>query len=186
MRAIAFVVFTLNVVPAFAQTVSEVERRYGKPVSVYSVSEHIWMTPDYSADGQVCRMRLYPRRLGPETDYLGSQLLFPELNQVLNELVPPHRRGSKKGGFGQTNLGGGTAWTRYEYENVSFSFIFSYKLYPDALEKAESRVLTGPDPEGLPLPPKKTPPSLGDFAGSQDSPTEIVTISWNHRPCKVS
>lgn len=174
--------FTLGVVPTFAQTSSEVEKRYGKSVSVYSVSEHIWMTPDYSADGQVCRMRLYSRRLGGEKDYLGSELLFPELSDVLNEIVPPHLRGSKKGSFGQTSLGGGTAWTTYDYENVSFSFIFSYKLDPNVLEKAKSRVLTGSDPDGLPL-PKRTPPSLDDFAGSQDSPTEIVTIRWNHRPC---
>ena len=81
MRAIALVVLGICVVPTFAQTVSNVERRYGKSVSVYSVSEHIWMTPDYSANGQVCRMRLYPRRLGPKTDYLGSQLLFEELRR---------------------------------------------------------------------------------------------------------
>ena len=184
MRTIALVIFTFSVVPTFAQTVSDLERKYGKPVSVYNVSEHIWMTPDYSTDGQVCRMRLYPRRLGRETDYLGSQLLFPELSQVLNEIVPPHLRGSKKDGFGQTSLGGGTAWTTYEYKNVGFTFIFSYKLDLDVLEKANSKVLTGPDPEGLPL-RKETPPSLDDFVGSLNSQTEIVTISWNHRPCKV-
>jgi len=182
VRAIVLVVFLLTVIPALGQTVSEVERKYGKPVSVYSVSEHIWMTPDYSADGQVCRMRLYPRRLGSETDYLGSQLLFPELSQVLNEMLPPQLRGSKKDGFGQTSLGGGTAWTTYEYENVSFSFISSYKLSPDVLEKAKTKVLTGPDPEGLPL-RKKTPPSVDDFADSKNSQTEIVTIRWNYRPC---
>lgn len=184
MKVIALIIFGFSVMPTFGQSVSEVERRYGKPTSVYPVSEHIWMTPDYSADGQVCRMRLYPRRLGPKTDYLISQLLFPELNQVLNEIVPPHLRGSKKEGFGQTSLGGGTAWTTYEYDNVSFTFIFSYKLDPDVLRKANGKVLTGPDPEGLPL-PKKTPPSLDDFAGSQDSHTEIVTINWHHRPCTV-
>ena len=180
MRAIALII--LSVVPTFGQTVSEVERKYGKPVFVYSVSEHIWMTPEYSADGQVCRMRLYPRRLGQQTDYLISQLPFPELSQVLNEIVPPHLRGSKKDGFGQTSLGGGTAWTTYEYENVRFAFIFSYKIDPDALKKAEP--LTGPDPEGLPL-PRKTPPSVDDFTGSRNSPVEIVTISWNGRPCTV-
>lgn len=184
VKAIALLIFTLTVVPTFAQTVSEVERRYGKPVPVYSVSEHIWMTPEYSADGQVCRMRLYPRRLGPKMDYLGSQLLFPELSQVLNEIVPPPLRGSKEDGFGQTSLGGGTAWTTYEYENVSFSFIFSYKLDPDVLEKAKAKVLIGPDPEGLPM-HKKTSPSLDDFARSQNSQTEIVTIRWNHRSCEV-
>ena len=183
MKAIALIIFGLVVMPTVGQTVSEMERRYGKSISVYAVSEHIWMTPDYSADGQVCRMRLYPRRLGPKTDYLISQLLFPELSEVLNEVVPPHLRGSKKDGFGQTSLGGGTAWTTYEYDNVSFTFIFSYKLDPDVLEKAKDKVLTGPDPEGLPL-PKKTPPSLNDFAGSQNSQAEIVTINWIHRPCK--
>ena len=128
MRALALIVFLLVVSTAFGQSASEVERRYGKSISVYSVSEHIWMTPDYSADGQVCRMRLYPRRLGQETDYLISQLPHLELVQVLNDIVPPQHRGQKKGGFGLTNLGGGTAWTTYDYENVSFAFIFSYKL----------------------------------------------------------
>jgi len=182
VRAIVLVILGCWVIPTFGQTVSEVERRYGKPVSVYSVSEHIWMTPDYSADGQICRMRLYPRRLGEKTDYLISQLLFPELNEVLNEIVPPHLRGSKKDGFGLTSLGGGTAWTTYEYEDVTFDFVFSYKLDPDVLKRAEARVLTGPDPEGLPV-RKKTPPSLDDFAASKNSQTEIVTLIWNHRPC---
>lgn len=184
VRAIALVVFGLSVTPTFGQTVSDVERRYGKPISVYSVSEHIWMTPDYSDDGQVCRMRLYPRRLGESTDYLISQLVFPELTDVLNEIVPPRLRGPKKDGFGLTSLGGGTAWTTYAYENVSFTFIFSYKLDPDVLKDANAKVLTGPDPKGVPL-LKKTPPSFDDFPGSENSHTEIVTIRWNHRPCAV-
>jgi hypothetical protein len=180
VRIIALIVIGLSVIPTFGQTVSEVERKYGEPVSVYSVGEHIWMTPDYSADGQVCRMRLYPRRLGVETDYLISQLPFAELRLVLNEVVPPHLRGPKKDGFGLTSFGGGTAWTTYDYEKVSFAFIFSYKLDPAALKNAQP--LLGPDPPDLPR-PKKTPPSINDFAGSQNSPTEVVTISWNQRPC---
>ena len=182
MRVIILFIFLLGLTPALGQTSSEVERRYGKPVPVYSVSEHIWMTPDYSPDGQVCRMRLYPKRLGWEKDYLGSQLLFPELKQTLNEIVPPHRRGSKKDGFGLSSLGGGIVWTTYEYENVSFTLIFSYQLDPDILEKAKDKVITGPDPEQVTL-PKKMLPTLDDFAGSKDSPTEIVTIRWNHRQC---
>lgn len=184
MKAIVLILLSFSVMPSFGQTISEVERRYGKSISVYPISEHIWMTPDYAADGQVCRMRLYPRRLGPTTDYLISQLLFPELSEVLNQVVPPHLRGSKKDGFGQTGLGGGTAWTTYEYDNVSFTFIFPYKLDHDVLEKAKDRVLIGPDPEGLPT-VKKTPPTLDDFARSENSQTEIVTIKWIHRPCAV-
>ena len=182
VRATALVIFLLSVVPTFAQTVSKVERSYGKPVSVYSVSEHIRMTPVYAANGRVCRIRLYSKRLGRKTDHAGSQLLFPELVQVLNQLVPPHLRGSKRNGFGDTSLGGGTAWTTYDYENVSFTFISSYKLEPDILKKAEAATLTGSDPEELPL-RKMAPPSLDDFATSEKLPTKIVTIRWNHRPC---
>jgi hypothetical protein len=180
MRAIVLLVFGLSVIPTFGQTVSEVQRKYGNPISVYSVSEHIWMTPDYSDDGQVCRMRLYPRRLGVETDYLIAQLPFLELTRVLNEIVPPTMRGPKKDGFGLTGFGGGTAWTTYDYANISFAFIFSYKLGPDARKNAKP--LIGPDPEKLPR-PQKTPPSIADFDGSRNSQTEIVTIIWNDRRC---
>ena len=184
MQVITLVIFLLGLIPTIVQTRSEVEQKYGKPVPVYSVSEHIWMTPDYSPDGQVCRMRLYPKRLGWQTDYLGSQLLFPELKQTLNEIVPPHLRGFKKYGFGQTSLGGGTAWTTYEYENVSFTLIFSYKLDADILEKAKDKVITGLDSEQVTSHPKMVP-SLDDLAGSKDSPTEIVIIRWNHKQCTV-
>jgi len=190
VRAIVLIILGLSVVPTCAQTASEVERSYGKPVSVdsdvsvYSVSEHIWMKPDYAADGQVCRMRLYPKRPGEKTDSRSSQLLFPELVQFLNRMIPPHLRGSKRDGFGETTLGGGTAWTTYDYEDVSFSFIFVYKLAPDILKKAETAVLTGPDPEGLPV-RKKAPPSASDFDSSEKLPTEVVTIRWNHRACKT-
>ena len=189
MRAIGLIIFFLSVVPTFAQTASEVEKSYGKPVSVdfarsfYSVGDHIWMTPDYSTDGQVCRIRIYPSRLGRKTDYLGAQLLFRELVRFLNQMVPPHLRGSKKTGFGLTSLGGGTATTTYEYENVSFNFISTYTLAPDVLKKAETAVLTGPDPEKLPL-RKETPPSFDDFAASEKVPTKTVTINWNNRSCK--
>ena len=180
MRAIAVIIFGLSVVPTFGQTVADVQTKYGNPVSVYTVSDHIWMTPDYSADGKVCRMRLYPRRLGMETDYLITQLPFKELSEVLNEIVPPPLRGPKKTGFGLTSLGGGTAWTTYDYENVSFAFIFSYKLDPDVVKNAKP--LTGLDPENLPE-RKKTLPSIDDFDRSQNSQTQIVTINWNHRLC---
>lgn len=190
MRAIGLIIFSFSVVTTFAQTASDVERSYGKPVSVesarsfYSVGQHVWMTPEYAADGQVCRMHLYPSRSSRKTDYLNAPLLFPELVQVLNQIIPPHLRGSKKSGFGLTTLGGGTAWTTYEYENVSFNFISSYKLDPDILKKAEAAVLTGPDAEGLPL-RKETPPSFDDFAASEMVPIKTVTISLNNRPCKV-
>lgn len=167
MRASILLVFIFSVVPTLAQTASEVEKKYGKPV--YSVSEHIWMIPDYSVDGQVCRMRLYPKRVGGKVDYPDSALWFPELTAVLNEIAPPHLRGPRKNGFGHSTSGGGVISTTYAYENFEFTFFSSFKLDPGVLEKIEAYVLTGPDLEDSPT-PKQTPPSLDDFASSKNFP----------------
>src|SRR5258705_10742005 len=78
---------------SFGQTASQIERKYGKPVSSYAVSEHIWMTPEFSDDGQMCRARLYPKRISADTDYLTGALAWWELKDVLNEFAPPKTRG---------------------------------------------------------------------------------------------
>ena len=40
----------LFVTSASGQKVSDIEKEYGAPTQVYSVSEHIWMTPEYGID----------------------------------------------------------------------------------------------------------------------------------------
>src|ERR1700753_2810391 len=87
---------------ASGQTASDVEKRYGKPVNAYSVSEHIWMTPEYAADGRMCRATLYHKRISPETNYLATYMPMGELLGVFNELAPPDTRGAKKEYFGST------------------------------------------------------------------------------------
>lgn len=84
---------------ASGQTPSEFEAKYGKPVVAYQVSESIWMTPEYTADGQVCRMRLPPRYFAANRVFISPSLPFPELQTVLNELVPLKNRGAKKRTF---------------------------------------------------------------------------------------
>src|SRR5437868_6430334 len=125
-------VFLLYAGSAGGQTASDIEVSYGKPVNAYSVSEHIWMTPEYTADGQVCQMRLYPKRISSDTNYLSKQLPFEELKEVLNQLVPLNARGVKKEPFGITATGGGAAWTTYTYEKVTFVFTSSFKVDPDS------------------------------------------------------
>src|SRR5262245_56552801 len=105
-----------------AQTAADIQTKYGKPVDVYSVSEHIWMTPEFASDGQVCRMRFYPKRISGNTNYGAHDLPFSELRGVLNKLVPVETRGAKKQLFGATATGGGAAWTTYDYQNVTFDF----------------------------------------------------------------
>jgi hypothetical protein len=100
---------------------------------------------------------------------------------VLNSLVPLGRRGEKKDSFGLTDFGGGAAWTTYAYERVTFVFAYSFRLDPSIKKQ--------PEPESFPVDevlarlPKKTPPSLDDFAPSKTTKIEIATILWNDRKC---
>ena len=81
------------------------------------------MTPEYAPDGQVCRIRLYPKRISADTNYGWHDLPFNELRDVLNALVRVETRGAKKESFGATATGGNSAWTIYRYENVIFTLV---------------------------------------------------------------
>jgi hypothetical protein len=126
-KTLAAVVCVLCFSPALAQTAAELEARYGNPAQVYPVSEHIWMTPEFAADGQVCRMRLFPKRADGRANNLSEKLPFEELVDFLNALVPVGQRGNKiPQSFGATATGGPAAWTTYGYEKVTFTFISSF------------------------------------------------------------
>lgn len=163
--------------PVASQTVSQIERTYGKPMFAYTVTEHIWMTPDFAADGQVCRMRFHPKRFDRGGVYLEGQLNLPELKWILNHLVPPSARGNRKTSFGMSTLGGGLVTTDYEYERVTFTFVYSehLKIDPSALKQSEFVDFAVTDLPPLP------PPSEYDF---DDTPkAEIVMLRWNDRTC---
>src|SRR5437588_10847546 len=106
---------------AFGQTASELEGRYGKPIKAYPVSEHLWMTPEFTNDGQICRTRLYPARISADTNYLGvgDTLDLWELKDVLSQLTPPQMRGEKSQPFGMSLLLGQMAETIFTYKNVT-------------------------------------------------------------------
>jgi hypothetical protein len=70
-------ILMVSAVAVASQTVSEIEETHGKPTLAYSVTEHIWMTPDYAADGQVCRMRFYPKRMIATPSNSAGTLHFP-------------------------------------------------------------------------------------------------------------
>lgn len=176
--AILFLV--LFVTSASGQKAADIEKEYGTPTPVYSVSEHIWMTPEYGIDGEICRARLYPKRISSKNNYLTKELPFPELREVLNRLIPPAQRGSAKEFFGDTELGGGVGWTTYPYENVSIVFIFAARVDPQILKRIESPtfpVENSPVQEN-----KKSLPSYRDIPFSGDG-IEIATIIWTNRKC---
>ena len=176
--AIFFLV--LFVSSASGQKASDIEKEYGIPTQVYSLSEHIWMTPEYGIDGQICRARLYPKRISSKSDYLSKELPFEELRAALNRLVPPAQRGSAKEFFGNTELGGGVGWTTYPYENVSIVFIFTAKVDPQVLKQIESP--TFPVEDFRVQRNQKSQPPYRDIPFSGGG-IEIATINWTNRKC---
>ena len=169
---------------AFGQRAGDIEIKYGKPIDVYSVSEHIWMTPEYATDGQVCRMRLYPKRIAVNINYISPELPFDELRNTLNRLVPVNQRGAKKQSFGVTATGGPSAWTTYAYDSVTFTFVSSFA----PAKFADSPPLRKGD-YVFPVQGNATKGSASlalssdDFKISQPSATQIVIVKWNGRKC---
>jgi hypothetical protein len=181
---LALVVCLLCSGAASAQTAAELEAKFGKPAEVYSVSEHVWMTPEFTADGQVCRVRLFPKRTDGRTNYLSDKLRSEEVANFLDALVPVGERGNKVPlNFGATVTGGGAAWTTYEYEKVTFTFISSFLPSVDdpPLKKGEYTfsVVEPKAERGS----ESSAPAADDFNGRQREHAEIVTIDWNGRKC---
>lgn len=127
---LAIVMSVLNVVSAFGQSGAEIEAKFGQPVNAYSVSEKIWMSPEYASDGQVCRMTFYPRRFSSTTNYLTNQLPFDEFRRVIDIIVPDAMRGAQKEPFGNGlwNLGGGVSWANFTYERVTISYVAGFRV----------------------------------------------------------
>ena len=175
----------LCVSAASGQTRSDFESKYGKPVVAYQVSEHIWMTPEYTTDGQVCMMRLHPRRFSANVGYISPDLPFQELNGVLNQLVPIHTRGTKKEPFDTGAAGAGVDWMVYAYENVKFTFSASFRPDPDSWKTRKEYVFSIKPEEVVAQPPKATDsaPSDNDFSSIKLFRPELVTIRWNGREC---
>lgn len=182
LLVLAFLATTFSYSHTYAQTATDIHAKYGKSLEVYSVSEHIWMTPDYASDGQICRMRFYPKRISDNTNYGAHSLPFNELRDLLNVLVPSETRGAKKESFGATATGGGAAWTTYGYENVTFTFtsFFPSRSFEGQILKRGEYVF--PQPQNEPTTNESNPGS-NDFGHSSSTPTEIVTVTWNRRKC---
>jgi hypothetical protein len=179
---VAFAIFfmVLSVTSAFGQRVSDIEKEYGTATQAYSLSEHIWMTPEFGIDGEICRARLYPKRISTKTNYLAKELPFQELRDVLNRLIPPAQRGAAKELFGDTELGGSMGWTTYPYDNVSIVFIFAVRIDPQSVKKIESPTFPV---EVFPVQQnKQTLPSYRDIPFSGNG-IEIATINWTNRRC---
>jgi hypothetical protein len=156
------------------QTAAQIKEKYGQPIEAYSVSEHIWMTPEFTADGQVCLMRLYPKRISATTNYVFvNKLNYRELEDVLNQLAPIKTRGNRTMFFGFTIFGGQMKDTFYSYDKVSFSFLSSFIVYNAVFKTRSSPTSEKEQP--------KDEKTKDEMRIPRDA--EIVTIAWTERPC---
>jgi hypothetical protein len=187
MRTIlAFVVCTLCAVAAYAQTAAELKTNFGKPAEVYSVSEHIWMTPEFAADGQICRMRLFPKRTDGRTNYLSNKLPFEEVVSFLDALVPVGERGHKIPlNFGANATGGPAARTTYGYEKVTFTFISSFPSqgYDNSPPLKKGEYTFSVAERQVDREPKSSAPAADDFNYRRRASADIVMVDWNDRKC---
>lgn len=178
IKFIFFVILSLSSLNAsFGQTVSEIEKTFGKPTNAYSVSEHIWLTPEYSADGQICRATLYHKRLSAEVNYVSTSYMpMWELLEVFNNLVPLDKRGARKEYFGSTQTSASMAWTTFAYEKVTFRIWIGFQFGSLADMKEKGVPFGGKTPA-------KTNETDDEFIAKNAVKPELVYIIWNDRKC---
>jgi hypothetical protein len=177
----AAVALLLNVSIAFGQTSSDIEKEYGKPVNAYSVGEHIWMTPEYATGGQVCRMRLYPKRFSANTNYLYSDLPFNEFQTAVDYLIPSNGRGAKQEPFDSGATGGGAMWAIFKYEKVTVTYSASFKVDPDSWKELKPFVFS--EETLREFSPSNSVKPEDDFLPYRNYKYEVVTVTWSGRKC---
>lgn len=187
-KLIFFVVlFLLNLNASFGQTASDIEREYGRPTNAYSVSEYIWMTPEFAVDGQVCRMRLYPKRISGNTNYVSRELPFDDFRHVVDQMVPLDKRGAKREPFDSGwATGGGAMWAIFTYEKVRITYAAGFKVGPNDWKESKPFVFSEEALSLFEKEPESTVKPEDEFILYRTSKAEIVTITWLDRKCAVN
>ena len=142
------------------------------------------MTPEYGVEGQVCPMRLYPKRISGNTNYVVKDLPFDDFKSVVDQLIPGDMRGTKKEPFdGGWTTGGGSMWATFTYERVRIIYSAGFRVDPEAWKNRKEFVFSA---ELLALPETQSENAVksdDDFLLFHTAKAEIVTISWLDRKC---
>jgi hypothetical protein len=110
------------------QSISDFKKMIGKPVraySIFSVSKHILMKPDFDKSGQVCRVVLVINE-GMQSPV---DVPFEVFKSVVDRIIPINKRGAKHEPFysGYT-LDGGAIWAIFTYEEVALVYSGSFDI----------------------------------------------------------
>ncbi len=123
--SIFFIVISAIVSPA--QTVAEIESKYGKPTQIYEVRPGIMMTVKFDADGQASEIKIARQAITDSTIYLDVLLSHDLVKEIVDELVPISVRG-KMDREGDTFLAGGVATRTDDYGNVTITYHSSFSF----------------------------------------------------------
>jgi hypothetical protein len=177
---LAIVMTVFSVVSVFGQSREEIEAKFGQPVNAYSVSEKVWMSPQFAPDGQVCRMAFYPRRFSATENFLRNDLPFDEFRSVIDTIVPIAIRGTQKEPFrnGSWVIAGGVRWATFVYERVTITYGAGFRYDP----KLGMGEIVNLDDE-VPKAQEKPKPVKEGFSAYSDSTAEMVIVQWNDRKC---
>ena len=168
----------LCVSPAFGQTRQEIENKFGKPTQIYSVDDHIWMSPEFTSDGQVCQMTLYPKRVLERSTYLGGLPAW-ELKRTLDKIAPSSERGMEL--LGGLTWVGGVATTINAYENINIVSLSPFHVEYIKLSKEPSTTEQKDESVDIDLQVKKKGRPSIDLPDID--PPEVVVITWKRRKC---
>lgn len=191
-RFIFMAVIIFNITGVFGQTISEIETKYGQSEKVYSLGSNIWMSAEYAADGQVCRMNLFPKRVSGNNVYLFKELPFEDFKNSVDLLVPLDKRGARKEPFESSAHGAGVFWTIFAYEKVTIQYSVDRQINFDPLKPRKTFVFSPKTTSSTDKNPKNMKESKASqtaekgpdsFPPYRAAGYEIVTIRWNDRRC---
>ena len=184
----AISILLLSYTFAFGQTAKDLEMSYGHRENVYTVSEHLWMTPSYGADGQLCMMRVYPKLVDSGTSYPDAKFEMEEALKFINRLMPVSTRGARKDSFGVSMLGGGIAQTSFSYDFISFVFVSTFHLdsrtAADLLNRPDEVIDFPIDEKALAAYRQKEALRPDDDLMRERAPNpKLLAIYWENRQC---
>lgn len=120
-------VFLFTATSVVAQTPSELESKYGPPVTAYVVRTGLLMTSRRDDSGQMCEAAIVEART-PGADITTREVLSHDLVPTLiEEMIPADERGKKIRSYGLVQVTGMTAQIFYNYENVTIELIQNWQ-----------------------------------------------------------
>jgi len=121
-RLIQISILLLAAIPAWAQSATELEARYGAHLKAYEIRPGIMMAVVFDKSGQVSEIgieRLVFHGAAIDLDADISQHLIQD---IVDEVVPKAKRGARLKTLEPVSMGGETVVSGEDYWNVSITF----------------------------------------------------------------